>query len=119
MILVKIHSAKEKLGIFRSLCGFAVNYSWDEKSTTKKGITMMKQDTVLNFGAQHPTIPEGTWPFRITQAEVERNCPTAYGIRDRVALTYVMQAEGEEHPLRQRYLASNVIISRFQNHLFS
>lgn len=24
--LVKIHSAKEKLGIFRSLCGFAVNY---------------------------------------------------------------------------------------------
>lgn len=34
---VKIRSVKEKLGIFRELLGFAVNYSWDEKSTTKKG----------------------------------------------------------------------------------
>lgn len=72
----------------------------------------MKQDTVLNFGAQLPTIPEGMWPFRITQAEVERNCRTAYGIRDRVALTYEFQIEGEEHLLRQRYLASNVPKSR-------
>ena len=73
----------------------------------------MNHDTMINFGGTFTQIPEGTWPFRITQAEVERNCPTAYGIRDRVALTYVMQAEGEEHPLRQRYLASNAQTSRF------
>lgn len=72
----------------------------------------MKQDTVLNFGAQLPTIPEGMWPFRITQAVVERNCQTAYGIRDRVVLTYAFQVEEEEHPLRQRYLASNAPKSR-------
>lgn len=73
----------------------------------------MNQDTMINFGAQLPKIPEGTWPFRIAQAVVERNCQTAYGIRDRVALTYAVQVEGEEHNLRQRYLASNAPNSRF------
>lgn len=73
----------------------------------------MQRDTFLNFGAQFPKIPEGSWPFRITQAVVERNCPTAYGIRDRVLLTYTFQIDGEEHQLGQRYLASNAPNSRF------
>lgn len=77
------------------------------------GDTNMNNDTLINFGATFPQIPEGTWPFRITQAEVERNCPTAYGIRDRVRLTYSVRVEGEDNPLRQRYLASNAPKSKF------
>ena len=73
----------------------------------------MNHDTMINFGGTFTQIPEGTWPFRITQAEVERNCPTVYGIRDRVRLTYSVHVEGEDHPLRQRYLASNAPNSRF------
>ena len=73
----------------------------------------MNKETMLNFGAKFPEIPEGRWPFRISQAVVERNCQTAYGIRDRVNLTYAIHIDGAEYQLRQRYLASNAPNSRF------
>ncbi len=78
-----------------------------------------KKDTFVDFGCRKPAIPEGSWPFEIVDAYIERNCDTKYGKRDRVVIVYGLQIEsGDDAPdktaeLKQKYLVSNHPTSQF------
>lgn len=78
-----------------------------------------KKDTFVDFNCHKPAVPEGSWPFEIVDAYIERNCDTKYGKRDRVVIVYGLQIESEgDEPskiteLKQKYLVSNHSTSQF------
>lgn len=80
--------------------------------------------TVFNFDAREAMIPKGSIPFNITGVEVERNCTTQYGIRDRAIVEYTFNVRDDNNILKpivikQRYLVSNHPGSRFDELVLS
>lgn len=76
------------------------------------------KDTFIDFGCRKPAIPEGSWPFEIADAFIERNCDTKYGKRDRVVIEYRLEITSEDElekevTLKQKYLVSNHPTSQF------
>lgn len=75
------------------------------------------EDGVLNFGVRQSKLEEKIYKALITGHDLQRDCPTKYGLRDRVITHFnVLIEEGHSTELvKQSYLASNYPGSMFDN----
>lgn len=76
-----------------------------------------KQEGILNFGVRQSRLQEIIYRSLITDYDLLRDCPTKYGLRDRVIIHFTVFLEETQSTevVKQSYLSSNYPGSMFDN----
>lgn len=77
------------------------------EATVPQGEVPATQDDLTLDFRHMPSVDAGEYRFSDSSVALQRNHPTRFGIRNQVALTFLLELPAGTLPLEQKYIASN------------